>query len=153
LDTNKLRRDHPFIRLIREILSEEEVKIAKPPIQFEFFLEAAKKNWETICKFGSLDNLIRHHPYSPLSYGSEFRRPQLLAPLLEKHHLWRRFRDILNNGSIFPLAPPPPEEIRKQDFEAALAYKNHKSAILILHSIKMYEYILVNYDGLVAFVL
>jgi len=124
-----IRKDHPFIRLIKQILDEKSSTLAKPPIHFEFSKEAAKKNWETLEKFGSLDSLIRNSTYSPMSYGSEFRRSHTLEPLLHNHHLWKRFKDILNQGSIFPLAPPPPEDIQKQDFDAALTYKNHKSAI------------------------
>jgi hypothetical protein len=121
--------DHPFIRTIKDILQQQGRKPVAPPIQFEFSVEAASKNWETIMNAGGLDALIRNSPFSPLSYGSEFKESFRLAPLLHDHPLWPRFRNILDNGSVFPLEDPPQEEIRLMDFDKILAYKNHKSAI------------------------
>jgi hypothetical protein len=123
-------KDHPFIRNIKEVLKQKEETIATPPILFEFSIEAAVKNWKTINDAGGLDNLIRNSPFSPLSYGSEFRESWNLAPLLHDHPLWSRFKSILDNGTIFPLHDPPPEEERIQDFNKILEYKNHKSARL-----------------------
>jgi hypothetical protein len=121
-------KDHPFIRTIKEILKQTDEVIAKPPIIFEFSITAADTNWKTIEDAGGLDRLIRSSPFSPLSYGSEFRDSWKLAPILHDHPLWTRFKSILDNGSIFPLKDPPPEDVRLQDFDRILEYKNHKSA-------------------------
>jgi hypothetical protein len=63
-----------------------------------------------------------------MSYGSEFKESWRLDPLLHDHPLWPRFKNILDNGSIFPLTNPPPEDVRLQDFDEILKYGNHKSA-------------------------
>jgi hypothetical protein len=125
-------KEHPFIRNIKEVLTHSDTTIAAPPIKFEFSTQAAIENWEIISNAGGLDNLIRTSPFSPLSYGSEFRESWRLAPLLHDHPLWTRFKSILDNGSIFPLTEPPPEDVRRQDFEEILKYKNHKSAIMMM---------------------
>jgi hypothetical protein len=122
-------KEHPFIRTIREVLHNQGRRIVAPPIQFEFTQRAATRNWEIISEAGGLDALIRNSPFSPISYGSEFKESSKLAPLLHDHPLWPRFRSILDNGSIFPLSDPPPCETRLKDFDAILAYKNHRSAI------------------------
>jgi hypothetical protein len=124
----RLMKEHPFIKTIKEILDQTETKIAAPPIIFECSLRAASVNWENIRSAGGLDNLIRNSPFSPISYGSEFRESWRLAPLLHDHPLWPRFKNILDNGSVFPLMDPPPEDVRMQDFDRILEYGNHKSA-------------------------
>jgi hypothetical protein len=121
-------QDHPFIRIIKGILNTKDREIHKPMLEFEFSISAARKNWKVLEEFGSLDNMIRTSPFSPLSYGYEFKNSDILAPLLHEHRLWPRFKEILDNGSTFPLADIP-EELRKQDFDAILEYGNHKSAL------------------------
>jgi len=129
VEKKQKNENHPFIKIIKEILNQKKRDIHAPTICFEFSKEAARKNWDTIKNYGGLDSLIRNSPFSPLTYGSEFKESWILAPLLHDHHLWPRFKNILDNGSIFPLVDPPPENVRLQDFDAILAYKNHKSAI------------------------
>lgn len=41
-------RDHPFIRMIKEVLHQNDEAIASPPITFEFSRQAAMRNWEII---------------------------------------------------------------------------------------------------------
>jgi hypothetical protein len=128
-------KDHPFIRTLREILDNPGRQISAPPILFDFSIEAAKRNWETIINFGGLDELIKNSPFSPLSYGSEFKESRILEAIFHDHPLWPRFKSILDQGSIFPLSEPPPEEIRLRDYDAMLSYKNHKSAVFNVNTL------------------
>jgi len=74
-----------------------------------------------------LDSIISHQHPSQLSYGSEFRDPDLLEELLGQHPYWPRLKSILAEGAHFPL-----NEISSEEREADLIYHasrgNHKSA-------------------------
>jgi hypothetical protein len=94
-------------------------------------MEASTKNWETILsRAGGLSKLIKESPFSPLTYGSEFKESWRLEPILHDHHIWKRFRNILDNGSTFSLLDPLPDKTRLRHFDEMLSYKNHKSAVL-----------------------
>jgi hypothetical protein len=64
---------------------------------------------------------------TPLGYGSEFRKPEVLEPLLGKHPHWPRIKHILHHGSIWPLEPSS-EQDRKLDLMQGLQFGNHKGA-------------------------
>jgi hypothetical protein len=70
--------------------------------------------------------ILQQHP-SQLSYGSEFRDPNLLEELLGQHPIWPRLKSILSEGAHFPL-----EEISSEERETDLVFHasrgNHKSA-------------------------
>jgi hypothetical protein len=91
-------------------------------------LAGARHNWSTFASFDrSLEKVIASDPNSIMAYGSEFKPPEILAPLLESHPLWPHFRRILEHGS-----DPPRERLdetsRQVALEAALLRGNHKSA-------------------------
>ena len=85
---------------------------------------------------------------SPLGYGSEFRKAELLEKLLNRHPNWERFKNLLNNGSIWPLAEISEEE-RIKDVEEALTFGNHKGATTKPDLLKL----LVNNDVIHGFAL
>ncbi len=64
---------------------------------------------------------------SPLGYGSEFQKADVLEPLFHLHPKWERFKNLLNNGSVWPLAEISKEE-RVKDVEETLTFGNHKGA-------------------------
>ena len=71
--------------------------------------------------------VIRLHPFCAVTPGSEFRRSQLLAPLLDYDPLWHCFSERIDIGSHHPLLPiSEPDRIR--DLQAMLSRENHKSA-------------------------
>jgi hypothetical protein len=41
--------------------------------------------------------------HSPVGVGSEFRRLEVLAPLLHRHPLWKHLEAILTTGAELPL--------------------------------------------------
>jgi hypothetical protein len=96
--------------------------------QFEMSIAAAQHNWSTFASFDrSLEKVIASDPNSIMAYGSEFKPPEILAPLLVSHPLWPHFKRILEHGS-----DPPRERLdetsRQLALEAALLRGNHKSA-------------------------
>ncbi len=74
-----------------------------------------------------LGRAIEAQKLSPLGYGSEFKKPQVLQKIFKNHPLWARIEGLLIKGSRWPL-----EEISKSnrvaDLQEALQYGNHKGA-------------------------
>jgi hypothetical protein len=62
--------------------------------------EAAVKNFLLFkqCNF-NLGRAIEAQKLSPLSYGSEFKKPQVLKNIFNNHPLWARMESILTKGS------------------------------------------------------
>jgi hypothetical protein len=78
----------------------------KPLFCFEMTTEAAEKNFMVlkIHQF-SLKKAIEAQAGSPAEYGSEFRKPEILKPLLGNHCLWPCMKNILLHGSQWLLTP------------------------------------------------
>jgi hypothetical protein len=96
--------------------------------QFDMSRKAAQHNWSTFESFQrSLDKVIASDPNSIMAYGSEFKPPEILAPLLASHPLWSHLKRILEHGS-----DPPREKLDERSrilaLDAALLRGNHKSA-------------------------
>lgn len=99
-----------------------------PEFKFELTMAAAKKNYLTLGKYNfDLAAAIAANKTSPMGYGSEFRKPDVLRPLLSMHPLWPKLEDILTNGAQYPLEPLE-EELRVKDLKLALEFGNHKGA-------------------------
>ena len=99
-----------------------------PPFNFNLTEAAAVENFKVLSDNNmDLDKIIRSSAFSPISYGSEFKDSSLLEPIFSKHPHWLKMKNILDNGSSFPL-----EEISDQDrlgdLQGAIAKGNHKSA-------------------------
>ena len=96
--------------------------------KFELSKESAAKNFCILNKYGKdLGMAIKAQSNSPLSYGSEFRPTSTLANVFDRHPNWNRLKDILENGSNWPLDSLN-ESDRKTDMEEAIAFGNHKGA-------------------------
>jgi hypothetical protein len=100
-----------------------------PEFKFELTMAAAKKNYLMLGKYYfDLAAAIAANKTSPMGYGSEFRKPDVLQPLLSMHPLWLKLEDILTNGVQYPLKPLE-EELRVKDLKLALEFGNHKGAL------------------------
>jgi hypothetical protein len=53
----------------------------------------------------SIQTYLKQNSDTFISFGSEFRHPDLLEPLLLHHPNWRRFHDLLSKGSNWALEP------------------------------------------------
>jgi hypothetical protein len=63
----------------------------------------------------------------PVGYRSEFRKGELLLPLLKNHPLWNRMKDMLAHRSKWPTESITDED-RAADLIEALKFGNHKGA-------------------------
>jgi hypothetical protein len=101
-----------------------------PLFDFSFSLEAANKNFIILKrKFsGDLSKALLAQSDSPLGYGSEFKPIETLKLIFKNHSTWNRMKQILENGSKWPLQPLN-EEDRVKDLEEALVFGNHKKGV------------------------
>ena len=99
-----------------------------PPFNFNLTEAAAKENFKVLSDNDmDLDKIIRSSAFSPISYGSEFKDSSLLEPIFANHPNWLKMKDILDNGSSFPLEDIS-EQDRLGDIKGAILKGNHKSA-------------------------
>jgi hypothetical protein len=80
-------------------------KLHSPRFQFEVSPEAARFNFQLLVDHNfDLETLLNPVGGQCItSYGSEFKSPTALEPLLGHHPRWSAFRDRLENGATFPL--------------------------------------------------
>jgi len=72
--------------------------------------------------------IIQQHP-SQISFGSEFRSPELVRELLQDHPFWSRLEELLSHGAKFPLTLTEiSEDDRRLDLQFHQDRGNHKSA-------------------------
>ena len=118
-----------FLSIISKILSTPLVTPHKSPILFECTEAAKFHNAALLAKHNyNLSALIDDHPNTEISYGSEFRPPEVLAPLLNRRHNWDRIRCFLSGGFSAKFKPISDEQ-RIKDNESVLTRGNHKSAM------------------------
>jgi hypothetical protein len=114
--------------LIKEIRQEEIPAPMPPEFIFKLTEEAAEKNFLILKNYNfDLEKAIRAQQSSPLGYGSEFRSPEMLRKIFKHHLLWARMKDLLTDGSKWPLSELNKSE-RIADLTEALAFGNHKGA-------------------------
>jgi hypothetical protein len=117
-----------LIEVAKQVVSSVCETPTVPEFKFELTMTAAKKNYLMLGEYNlDLATAIAANHSSPMGYGSEFRKPDVLRPLLSMHPLWLKLEDILTNGAQYPLEPLE-EELRVKDLELALEFGNHKGA-------------------------
>jgi len=106
------------------------IKKNKSIFCFDFSEEAKIHNTEILRRYNfDITAAIRDQPNSMVLFGSEFRDPSNLEPLLHQHPNWPALKEILLNGASFPLQSIP-NKARKLDLEFHAARGNHKSAVI-----------------------
>jgi hypothetical protein len=116
------------LRVLSKILHTKPKQVHKPPFIFEPTVAAATHNFQVLHRHNmDLDAAFSSGPFSPTSFGSEFRDTATLEPLYGSHPDWCKMKSILDNGTSFPMQEID-EEVRKQDLDAALLRGNHSSA-------------------------
>ena len=102
-------------------------ELSKPVFKFKVSDEAATFNMKLLrdnnFELGRLFNQTK----SVTSYGSEFKSPTKLEPLLQSHPRWTELKRKLIEGAIFPVTTID-EKVRVLDLEAMRLRGNHKSA-------------------------
>ena len=72
--------------------------------ELECTRKVAKKNHKLLAKFDyDYEELVQAHTGSIIRHGSEFKTTSTLRPLLEKHHDWKMFQAILDDGADYPM--------------------------------------------------
>ena len=100
------------------------------PFRYEFTPEAAEHNTSVLESFDfDLAKVIDSYPGLHISYGSEFRPPWQLEPLLRHHPSWQEFHDDMLYGIQYPFTEQIDEPTRIKQLEANMARGNHKSAL------------------------
>ncbi len=89
-----------MMEIIKSIMSSESPCPEPPLFQFKMSSKAAEKNSLILRRFNfDLMEAIEAQAKSPMGYGSEFRKWEILLPLLKNHPLWPCMKEILINGS------------------------------------------------------
>jgi hypothetical protein len=100
-----------FIQKIQSIINTIEETPRAPTLRFELSQDAAVHNMNLLQYHGNdLQNYILANRGTFISFGSEFRKPSVLEPLLLHHPNWPRFQLLLEQGSQWPL-----EELQNED--------------------------------------
>ena len=76
-----------------------------------------------------LSKEISYQFNSPLGYGSEFCPTNTLEVLFSRHPNWTRMKNILEDGSAWPLEKLEESKI-ETDMKEALSFENHKGAAI-----------------------
>ena len=117
-----------LIRTISGIIDKPCEQPVKTEFKFTLDKESVAKNFCVMRKYGNYwGKAIKAQSKSPLGYGSEFRPTNILEKVFKKHPDLIRIKDILENGSNWPLEKLS-EENRRTDMEKAIALRNHKGA-------------------------
>ena len=105
---------------------------ASPYFTFDLTCEATKRNYMVLKKKhngGSLAAALDSQQDSTVGYGSEFCDEATLSPLFTRHPNWYPMTQILQHGSKWPLEPLN-KDSQRADVKEALAFGNHKGALL-----------------------
>jgi hypothetical protein len=112
---------HNMLDIIKEIIGQQSPCPKKPLFCFKMTTEAVEKNFMVLKSHQfSLEKAIEAQAGSPVKCGYEFRKPEILKPLLGNHCLWPRMNNILLHRSQWLLTPITESE-RVGDF------KKHKN--------------------------
>jgi hypothetical protein len=126
-----MNTDYPdwFISTIKEILQSPVATPKKPSLIFKLSQEAANHNKTILQAHGnSLQEYIRSHKDTYISFSSEFWSPTVLQKLLRHHPNWPKLNKILEDGSNWPVSPISNRERLAKNREL-IERGNHKSAL------------------------
>ena len=85
--------------MITRVVNSKSTSPSAPPFKFELSKDAARFNHDLLKKHnGNVDEIIRSSPFSPMSYGSEFKDTSILEDIFKFHPDWMKMKTILMNG-------------------------------------------------------
>ena len=114
--------------IIKSIVESHSPHPDKPLFEFAMTSKAAEKNFLILKSFDlDMKRALEAQANLPMGHGSEFRKGDILQPLLQNHPLWPRLTKLLKFGSQW-LTSPISEENRMADLLEALSFGNHKGA-------------------------
>jgi hypothetical protein len=96
--------------------------------KFKMNREAAESNFHVLWRFNfDLGRALEAQVKFPMGYGSEFRKREVLLPLLQHHLLLNRMMNMLAHGLQWPTKPITKED-RATDLIKVLNFGSHKGA-------------------------
>ena len=113
------------LTVIKEILRYPVEELDKSKFKFDTSTKSAEHNWTILQQHDNLGAVIIADGNSALRYGSEFKGSSRLMKLFSLHPLWKRVKNILDNGITYPLSPLS-TEMRSRDLIEGLEFGNHK---------------------------
>jgi hypothetical protein len=96
-----------------------------PLFPLKMIAEAAKKIFLVLKSFDFDIKQLEVQVKSPMDYGSEFRKGDILCPVLQNHLIWPRLKNLLKLGSQWPTLPISKDD-RIANLYKALSFGNHK---------------------------
>ena len=122
------RSRSPLLSSIDWILQQPPRTIHAPPFSFGTTSEDISKNLNILREYDmSLTKLLAAQPFSPCSFGSEFRDVTSLEKIYHCHPKWDRLKDIVQNGADYPMIELD-HTTRQQDLQQGLTRGNHPGA-------------------------
>ena len=117
-----------LMSIINEIRGQPIPVPMEPEFFFNMMQEAAAKNFLVFKRYGfDLGRAIEAQKHSPIGYGSEFKKPEVLKKIFGNHPLWERMERLLSKGSRWPLKEISKKD-RVADLQEALKFGNHEGA-------------------------
>ncbi len=90
--------------VIARVLASPSERLRAPDFAFELTQEAAQKNFILLSKYNfNIKEALQSQRGTPLEYGSEFRKVEVLQELFGMHPNWGRLESILRRGSSWPM--------------------------------------------------
>mmetsp|Transcript_13224 Transcript_13224/g.28024 ORF Transcript_13224/g.28024 Transcript_13224/m.28024 type:complete len:842 (+) Transcript_13224:3970-6495(+) len=116
------------MEVVEKVINSPVEKLKAPDFAFELSQEAAQKNYLILSKHNfNLDEALKSQKGTPLEYGSEFRRVEVLENLFGRHPNWGRMERLLRKGSDWPMDELDTKS-RHRDLHDAITFGNHKGA-------------------------
>ncbi len=117
-----------LMSIINEIRGQPIPVPTEPEFFFNMTQEAAVKNFLVFKRYSfDLGRAIEAQKRSPIGYGSEFKKPEVLKKIFGNHPLWERMECLPSEGSRWPLKEISKKD-RVADLQEALKFGNHKGA-------------------------
>ena len=118
-----------FMDTIQKVIQTPVATPKLPSLRFELTQEAAQYNMSLVqAHNSSIHEYLWSQKDTYIYFGSEFRVLMVLENLLGHHPNWRKVKQILLNGSDWPLTPIS-ESDRLAENRELIERGNHKSAL------------------------
>ena len=117
-------------KLIDKVSQQVYPPFKNTPFQFSMTKNAAEHNSQLLPQYNYNleDTLTATSIGTQLEYGTEFRPTHDLEPLLKHHPLWKRTKDIINQGCNVAIKPQD-INMEREDLKLGLQRGNHKGAV------------------------
>ena len=125
--------------IINKILKTPSTPIQPNPWTFEMSTRAATANSMRLLELNfDMETATQQPQNTILTYGSEFRHINVIAPILQHHPNWNLIKDIITKGASYPLRDIS-EKDRLEDITFHLDRGNHQSSILKENKLALFK--------------